>query len=57
LKGKASAPAQKADKARPTVSRAGGLTAAAKKAAAASMAAAAAVEVPAAGKRILRKRK
>ncbi|KAI9778147.1 MAG: hypothetical protein M1839_008356 [Geoglossum umbratile] len=55
LKGRAPAPAQKTEaggKVKAAVGRAGGLTAAAKKAAAT-----AAVEVPAAGKRILRKRK
>ncbi|KAH0562804.1 hypothetical protein GP486_002566 [Trichoglossum hirsutum] len=60
FKGKASVPTKAAGtekKARSTTGRAGGLTAAAKKAAAASVAAAAAMEVPAAGKRILRKRK
>ncbi|KAI9869080.1 MAG: hypothetical protein M1813_002904 [Trichoglossum hirsutum] len=59
LKGKTSVPTQTTEtkKARSTAGRAGGLTAAAKKAAAASVAAAAAMEVPAAGKRILRKRK
>ncbi|KAH0538850.1 hypothetical protein FGG08_004567 [Glutinoglossum americanum] len=60
LKGKASAPVQKAEagnKAKSTAGRTGGLKAVAKKAAAASVSAAAAVEVPAAGRRILRKRK
>lgn len=56
LKGKAAAPAQQKmeveGKVKAVVGRAGGITAAARKAAAA-----AAVEVPAAGKRILRKRK
>jgi hypothetical protein len=53
LKGKAAVPAQKAEeKVKAVVGRAGGLTAAAKKAASA-----AAVEVPAVGKRMLRKRK
>ncbi|KAI9764481.1 MAG: hypothetical protein M1840_008407 [Geoglossum simile] len=53
LKGRAVVPAQKAEgKVKAAVGRAGGLTAAARKAASA-----AAVEVPAAGKRILRKRK